>query len=46
MVANSNSKAEKEAEKKEFFRFLKEKDDILMTLGLRIHIPTTGTLDS
>ncbi len=46
MVANSNSLAEKEAEKKEFFRFLNEKQDILLTLGLRIHIPKTGSLDS
>jgi hypothetical protein len=46
MVANSNTNAEKEDEKKEFFRFLNEKKDILSTLGLRIHIPKTGTLDS
>lgn len=39
MVASSNSSAEKEAERKEFFRFLNEKKDILLTLGLRIHIP-------
>lgn len=46
MVATSASKAEKEVEKKDFFRFLNEKMDILLTLGIRILIPKTGTIDS
>jgi hypothetical protein len=46
MVANSNSLTEKQAKKKEFFRFLNDKQDILSTLGLRIHIPKSGTIDS
>ena len=46
MVATSSSKAEKEIEKKEFFKFLNEKNDILLTLGIRIIIPKTGTIES
>jgi hypothetical protein len=46
MVAASNSSDEKEAEIKEFFRFLNEKMDILLILGLRINIPKTGTLNN
>ena len=46
MVAASNSSDEKEAEIKEFFRFLNEKIDILLILGLRINIPKTGTLNN
>ena len=46
MVAASNSSDEKEAEIKEFFRFLNEKIDILLILGLRINIPNTGTLNN
>ena len=46
MVAASNSSDEKEAEIKEFFRFLNEKMDILLILGLRINIPKTGTLSN
>ena len=39
MVTSSNSSAEKEAERKEFFRFLNEKKDILLVFGIRILIP-------
>lgn len=46
MIASSNGLIEKEAERKDFFRFLKEKNDILIILGIRILIPNTGTLDS
>jgi hypothetical protein len=46
MVASSASKAEKEIEKKDFFRFLNEKMDILLSLGIRILIPKTGSIDS
>jgi hypothetical protein len=46
MVASSSSKAEKEIEKKDFFRFLNEKMDILLLLGIRIHIPKSGNIDS
>ena len=46
MIASSNGLIEKEAERKDFFRFLKEKNDILIVLGIRISIPNTGTLDS
>ena len=46
MEAASNSSDEKEAEIKEFFRFLNEKMDILLILGLRINIPKTGTLNN
>ena len=46
MIASSNGLIEKEAERKDFFRFLKEKNDILIVLGIRILIPNTGTLDS
>ena len=46
MIASSNGLIEKEAEIKDFFRFLKEKNDILIVLGIRILIPNTGTIDS
>ena len=46
MIASSNGLIEKEAERKDFFRFLKEKNDILIVLGIRILIPNTGTIDS
>ena len=46
MVASSGSRAEKEVEKKDFFRFLNERKDILLTLGIRILIPKTGTIDN
>jgi len=46
MVVSSGSRAEKEVEKKDFFRFLNEKKDILLALGIRILIPKTGTIDS
>ena len=46
MVAASNSSDEKEAEIKEFFRFLNEKIDILLILGLIINIPKTVTLNN
>ena len=38
MIASSNGLIEKEAERKDFFRFLKEKNDILIVLGIRILI--------
>ena len=46
MIASSNGLIEKEADRKDFFRFLKEKNDILIVLGIRILIPNTGTIDS
>ena len=45
MVAASNSSDEKEAEIKEFFRFLNEKMDILLILGLRINMTKEVVLE-
>jgi len=46
LLAGASSRTHKQIEKKEFFTFLKEKNDILITLGIRIVIPKTGSTDS
>jgi hypothetical protein len=46
LLAGASSRTHKQIERKEFFNFLKEKNDILITLGIRIVIPKTGSTDS